>query len=343
MYRIPKHRETFMYSAENPTGSHNGGSRGEDCEKLQSCFVVEPGKTLTLVDTDGPGIITHIWLGGKMNHSHILRIYWDNCEQPSVEAPVSAFFGNAYDENIRDRDENLIVLNSEKILLAPYASYNSYWEMPFYKHCKITLENRSDKVMYAFYAITGWKGELPEDCGYFHATYRQERPVTRGRAYEVLQIPNGKGCFAGVMFAAGLNGISWIWVEGEVKMYIDGDVYPTINYTGTEDYFCGSYAFGNDTPHDNYQTYSGQYVGMYAVLGNSLHKYLAQQRLLLYRWHVKDAIYFDKSFRMTMDNGSREGIHLPRYDDYTSVAFYYLTEPQGVPYELPPDIELRMR
>ena len=82
---------------------------------------------------------------------------------------------------------------------------------------------------------------------------------------------------------------------------------------------------------------------MYSVIGNSLNKYDVQQRFLLYRWHVKDSIYFDKSFRMTMDNGSREGIHLPRYDDYTTVAFYYLTKPQGVPYELPENIEMRMR
>lgn len=343
MYRIPNHRETFAFSGENPTGSRNGGTRGKDCEKLNACTWVEPGDTLTLVDTDGPGMITHIWLGGRLNHTAILRIYWDNNPEPSVEAPASAFFGNVYDDNIRDRNENLIILNSEKILMAPYASYNCYWEMPFFKHCRITLENRGKDGFWSFYTITGWHGELPENAGYFHAAYRQEKPITKGRAYTVLDNINGKGCFAGVLLAAGINGTSWIWVEGEVKMYIDGDTYPTINYTGTEDYFGGSYAFGNDTPHENYQTYSGQYVGMYAVIGNSMKKYQSQQRFLLYRWHVKDAIYFDKSFRMTMDNGTYELPMSPRYDDYTSVAFYYLTEPQAVPFELPSNDEMWMR
>ena len=66
MYRIPKHRETFMYSAENPTGSRNGGTRGKDCEKLNSCFFVEPGETLTLVDTDGPQFLTQILILKRM-------------------------------------------------------------------------------------------------------------------------------------------------------------------------------------------------------------------------------------------------------------------------------------
>ncbi len=48
-------------------------------------------------------------------------------------------------------------------------------------------------------------------------------------------------------------------------MYLDGDAYPSLNYTGTEDYFCGAYGFGNDIALKQYQTFSGQYVGLYAI------------------------------------------------------------------------------
>ncbi len=34
--------------------------------------------------------------------------------------------------------------------------------------------------------ISGWHGEIPEDSGYFHAVYRQEHPVQKGRSYTVL-------------------------------------------------------------------------------------------------------------------------------------------------------------
>ena len=79
-------------------------------------------------------------------------------------------------------------------------------------------------------------------------------------------------------------------------MYLDGDQYPTINYTGTEDYFCGSYAFGNDILLHKYQTFSGLYAGMYAILGNdSQEMYNGQQRFLLYRFRSRRKLRVDSS------------------------------------------------
>lgn len=346
MSRIPRDRISFSFSAENPTGARNGGSRGKDCEKLNSCFQLQPGETMAIVDTDGPGMINHIWLGGLLGHESIIRMYWDNAEYPSVEAPASAFFGYPYDESyVRvDRDHKIITLNSSKVLLAPTRGYNCYWEMPFRKHCKITIENRGSKDVNLFYEVAGYYGEISEESGYFHAVYRHEHPVQKGRAYTVLDHVEGKGYFAGLFFAVGVNGTSWCWCEGEPKMYIDGEQYPSINYTGTEDYFGGSYAFGNDTIPEWYQTYSGLYAGLYAILGDCREKYNVQQRFLLYRWHDKDPVYFDKSFRMTIDDGIYEPpVHSPRYDDFTTVAFYYLTEPKALPFELPSHLELFMR
>ncbi|MBQ3037547.1 MAG: DUF2961 domain-containing protein [Clostridia bacterium] len=331
-------RRSFMFSAENLNGEPNGGTRGKDCEKLNPRIRLEPGTTAVLCDTDGPGMISSIWIGGHNGHSIILRMYWDNEEFPSVEVPMSAFFGNFYDENVKDRDGKFITLNSSKILFAPCRGFSCYWEMPFKKHCRITVENRGYETKPIYYAITGWHGEVPENSGYFHAQYRQEHPVEKGRSYVALDVA-GRGMFAGIAMASGLNGNSTCWVEGEVKMYIDGDQYPRINYTGTEDYFCGSYAFGNDIDKE-YQTYSGHYVGMYAILGDMRDYYNTQQRFMMYRWHEKDPIYFEKGFKMCMDNMGWTG---PRYDDYTSVAFYYMDKPTQLTEELPEDNELVMK
>ena len=340
MFRIPKGKfETFGFSAENPTGSRNGGTRGGDCEKLNPCKYIEAGETYTLCETDGPGMITHMWFGANLNHGFILRMYWDNNPEPSVEVPVSAFFGHAYDQNVTDRDGNFITMNSEQVLLAARQSYNCYWEMPFRTHCKITIENRNNCGWGVYYMITGFRGEVPEEAGYFHAGYNQERPVTKGKAYTVVDTIYGKGRFAGMFLAVGLNGENFIWVEGEARMYIDGDIYPTMNYTGTEDYFCGSFNFGNDTDLHKYTPFSGQYVGMYAIIGDHREYYNNQQRFLLYRWHVKDPIFFGESFRMVIPDMSSR----PRYDDFTSVAFWYLTEPKGLPMTLPSHDEMSMR
>ena len=302
LYRI-KNRQSFGFSAENPTGQKNGGTKGKDCEKLRPCIQIAPGETVTLCDTDGPGMITHIWFTGYVGHSFVMRIYWENEEFPSVEAPISAFFGCAYDENFKDRDGNYIVLNSAKILTAPGRGFNSYWEMPFAKHCRITMENRSKKEETLFYMISGWYGEIPQDAGYFHAAYRQEHPVTKGRAYTIIDGIEGRGCFAGVTLATGMNGNNTCWVEGEAKMYIDDDQYPSMNYTGTEDYFCGSYGFGNDIILNRYQTFSGMYTGLFAIMGDNREFYNGQQRFLLYRFHEKDPVYFSKNFKMTILDG----------------------------------------
>ena len=339
LYRI-KNRQSFGFSAENPTGQKNGGTKGKDCEKLRPCIQIAPGETVTLCDTDGPGMITHIWFTGYVGHSFVMRIYWENEEFPSVEAPISAFFGCAYDENFKDRDGNYIVLNSAKILTAPGRGFNSYWEMPFEKHCRITMENRSKKEETLYYMISGWYGEIPQDAGYFHAAYRQEHPVTKGRAYTIIDGIEGRGCFAGVTLATGMNGNNTCWVEGEAKMYIDDDQYPSMNYTGTEDYFCGSYGFGNDIILNRYQTFSGMYTGLFAIMGDHREFYNGQQRFLLYRFHEKDPVYFSKNFKMTIDNLGWTG---PRYDDYTSVAYWYLEKPSKLAKGLPSDEEMVMK
>ena len=181
---------------------------------------------------------------------------------------------------------------------------------------------------------------MPDKIAYFHASYRQEHPVQKGRSYTIIDGIQGKGQFLGVTLATGMNGNNTCWVEGEARMYIDDDIYPSVHYTGTEDYFTGSYGFGNDIYIKQYQTFSGHYSGLYAILGNNRDQYNSQQRFLLYRFHVPDPIHFSQAFRMTIDNMGWTG---PRYDDYTSVAYWYQSLPSAVLKPLPDDSELCMR
>ena len=339
-YLLLNNDRTFAFSAENPSGTRAGGSRGGDCTKLSPTIAIPAGKTVTLVDAEGPGMIQNMWLTGYVGHSFILRIYWDHQEYPSVEAPLSAFFGCAYDENFIDQDGRYPVLNSAVMLVAPGRGYNCFFEMPFARHCRITMENRGKKEEFLYYIITGCYCRLPENIAYFHASYRQEHPVKKGRTYTIIDGIRGKGQFLGVTLATGMNGNNTCWVEGEARMYLDDDRYPSIHYTGTEDYFTGSYGFGNDIYRKQYQTFSGHYSGLYAIYGDNREFYNGQQRFLLYRFHVPDPIRFEKAFRMTLDNMGWTG---PRYDDYTSVAYWYQSLPSAKLAELPPEDELCMK
>lgn len=337
---------SFSFSPENTTGEKSGGSRGKPWQKVRPYLVVKPGETITLAEIDGPGKIQSLWFGGDTGPYFILRIYWEGQSEPSVECPLSAFFGYGYNENVIDAEGNFPTLNSAMVLVAPCRGLNCYWPMPFRKHCLITLENRSPAESHGtHYQVTGIRGPVPEDAGYFHASYRQEKPHKPDDAYVVIDGIQGRGHYAGTSLFAGVNGPNGCWVEGEAMMYIDGDEYPTINYTGTEDYFCGSYGFAYDNATiAKYTTYSGHFVGMYAVLGSPAQHYGYQPRFMMYRWHIPDPIYFEKDFRMVLQNMRFTPYgHRPRYDDLASVAYWYQTLPAAPLKTLPPDEELDVR
>ena len=336
-------RESFGFSRENIDGVKGGGSRGKDCEKLSPCVEIKPSETIDIMKADRSGVITHIWFGGILSNDCIIRMYYEDSTTPSVEVPIPAFFGLAYDKNLyltNDKGEQSYpAFSSAMMMVAPSRSYNCYFEIPFRKSIRITIENRGKESNFLYYMISGYYGKVSDDALYFHAFYNQQHPVTKGVSYEALNV-KGKGFFAGILLAVGLNGNATCFVEGETKFYIDDDKYPTMNYTGTEDYFCGSYAFGNDAFLHKYQTYQGLYAGMYGIMGDMKDNYNNQQRFYLYRFHVVDPVYFKKNLRFTLDNLGWTG---PRYDDYTSVSFYYLTEPTKLPKDLLAAEEINMK
>jgi hypothetical protein len=59
---------------------------------------VAAGGSITVLDEDGPGQISHIWFTiADKEEKHlkkiVLRMYWDGESSPSVEAPIGDFFG----------------------------------------------------------------------------------------------------------------------------------------------------------------------------------------------------------------------------------------------------------
>lgn len=201
---------------------------------------------------------------------------------------------------------------------------NCYWQMPFRKHCKITLENLSEKQVCVWYQIDYTLTNVPEDAAYFHAQYRRTNPLPYKECHTILDNVSGKGQYVGTYMAWGSNNKGW-WGEGEIKIFLDGDEeYPTICGTGTEDYFCGAHNFDNC---GHYQAYSNAYCGFEPFAPDGL--YSSQQRFSMYRWHINDPIRFKKNIKITIQAlGWRSGLrYLPLQDDISSVAFWYQTLP----------------
>ena len=290
--------------------------------KISPSIRVEPKATFTLAEIKGPGAIQQSWMTptGDWRFS-IIRFYWDGETGPSVEVPVGDFFASAWGSYAQ--------LSSLAVCVNPGSAFNCYWEMPFRRSCKITLENIDENPMVLYYQINYALTEVPDDAGYFHAQFRRVNPLPYKSDYVILSGVKGWGHYVGTYMAWGVNNNGW-WGEGEVKFFLDDDEkYPTICGTGTEDYFCGSYNFENRETKQ-YQAFTTPYSGLVQVVKpDGLYK--PQQRFGLYRWHIMDPIRFQNNLRVTIQAlGWRSGgRYLPLQDDIASVAFWYQTEPHA--------------
>jgi hypothetical protein len=340
--------KTRSISPENFTGQPGSGGKatlkegvsGEQARELGEGWKVNPylwiegGKTVTIADINGPGAIQHIWMTPTGNWRFtILRFYWDDEKEPSVEVPVGDFFGMGWGEYAH--------LNSLAVTVNPGSAFNCYWVMPFRRRCRITMENLAPNKMNVYYQVDYTLTDVPSDAGYFHAQFRRSHP-TKGSLHTLVDNIRGQGQYVGTYLAWGVNNNGW-WGEGEIKFYIDDDKqYPTINGTGTEDYFCGSYNFENQKTHQ-YQEFSTAYTGLPQVIRpNGL--YSSQQRFGLYRWHIMDPIRFEKGLKVTIqDLGWRsEGRYLPQQSDISSVVYWYQREPHATFPKLPSKNELEV-
>jgi hypothetical protein len=291
--------------------------------------VIRAGETFELANIEGQGAIQQIWMTPTGNwRFSILRIYWDDQEQPSVECPVGDFFACGWGK--------FAPVSSLAVCVNPGSAFNCYWEMPFRKRCRITMTNIATEQMVLYYQINYTLTEVPEDCAYFHAQFRRTNPLPYKEVYTILDGVQGQGHYAGVYMAWGVNNNGW-WGEGEIKFFLDGDgEFPTICGTGTEDYFCGSYNFENKETRQ-YQEFTTPYAGLPQVIRPD-GVYLSQMRFGLYRWHITDPIRFQQDLRVTIQAlGWRSGRrYLPLQDDISSVAYWYQTLPTA-PFPALPD------
>lgn len=300
--------------------------------KVSPFVVVKSKTTFTLADVKGPGVIQQIWMTPTGNWRHsILRFYWDNETEPSIEVPVGDFFACGLGRYAQ--------INSLAVCVNPGSAFNCYWPMPFRKQARVTLENLDDKDMTVYYQINYALTKVSKDAGYLHAQFRRESPLKSKGLYTILDGVEGRGQYVGTYLAWEVHSPGW-WGEGEIKFFLDGDQkFPTICGTGTEDYFGGSYNFDTKGPDgkNRYTVFSTPYSGLAQVLPADK-IYEPGQRFGLYRWHITDPVRFTKDLKVTIQalGWQSEGRYLQLEDDISSVAFWYQSEPHQKFPPLPP-------
>ena len=286
-----------------------------------------PGETLTLLETAGPGEISHIWVtiaSGESFHLKkiVLRIFWDGESSPSVEAPIGDFFGLGLG--------TYFLYQSAPLAVGGDKALNCFFPMPFQKQARVTVTNEGRERVGALYwniDYHTYRAPLPADTLYFHAQYRQAAPNKAiagnktnldGKDNYVWMEAAGRGHFAGVTMSVLENADGW-WGEGDDMFFIDGEKLPSINGTGSEDYFLGAWDFGGKS--FSYPLFGAPLVG--AELEGS--------RWSVYRFHLDSPIPFTKSLRATIEHGHAND----RGDNFYSVAYWYQTEPHAAFPSLP--------
>ncbi len=276
-----------------------------------------PGETIVIADLEGPGIIKHIWntsasLNPFSTRALVIRIYWDNSDKPSVEVPLGDFFGLGHGAT-KDFQSFPVSISSHG------RSRTCFWRMPFKKHAKITITNEMDGFGLAcFYYYVDWEkvDALEEDVLYFHARYNQQTPAKSGD--HIILNTTGKGNYVGTVYSAQQVQTGWFG-EGDDRFYIDGEETPSIQGTGTEDYFGDAWGF---------REFSGQFQGVSLYEGP-----VTGDRITAYRWHILDPIRFQESLKFSIEHrgskfnekGDKTSSSSERADWISSVAFWYQT------------------
>ncbi|MEG1407329.1 MAG: glycoside hydrolase family 172 protein [Ruthenibacterium sp.] len=327
------------------------------------------GEIKTFAQLEGCGIVRHIWMThwtGDENWTEeplalrklVLRIYWDDEQEPSVEVPLGDFFGIGF--GMRK------CFSSAALQMNPEdgRGMNCYFPMPFRRNARFTIEsNCLNHTNFYFYIDYELMEKLPENAALFHACWHREvctdgwapkepglldrekanvpeepawipkawltKNVDGADNYVILQA-EGKGKYVGCnlnvdVFEPQCN--EW-YGEGDDMIFVDGELL--LRGTGTEDYF--NTAFCPTT------TYATPYSGLTVYSGDASkpHKKFAGKNSM-YRLHINEPVHFEKSIRVTVEHGHANKLS----NDYSSTAYWYQTEPHAA-FEPLPMVTLRM-
>jgi hypothetical protein len=316
---------------------------------------IQPGETKILANIDGPGIISHIWTTLASDDVYylrkvLLRIYWDEEQEPSVSCPIGDFFGLGHARPFTYQCALFSTSCDENGVLGKGVAMNCWLPMPFRKKARIEIVNEQESVMQGIYFYIDYQihKSLPEDILYLHAWWNRENPcrgwtghgsvwgseewkqrcegpeglnLTDENNYLILEA-EGKGHYIGVNFSIDHLYKGW-WGEGDDMIFIDRDGLrnwpPDMHGTGSEDYI--GHAWGMQKVAHLYAGESWCELDDHTEWG----------KVCVYRYHVVDPVPFENNIRVSIEHGHANN----RSDDYSSVAYWYQNEPHRMMASIP--------
>lgn len=220
--------------------------------------------------------------------STVLEIKFDG--EPAVWCPIGEFFGTGY--KLRPYQTWYTKVDNDGTMSAA-------WVMPFEREATIVVHNYGDQPVQVDGKVSHGDWQWDDRSMHFHSAWRQlteiETPgnhfpsqMDQPYAIDVNYVTiEGQGVYVGDTLTI-VNGDANWWGEGDEKIFVDGETFPSHFGTGTEDYY--GYAWCRPeyftAPFHAQPEGGGNLAGGYSVND---------------RYRALDAIPFDKSLKFDME------------------------------------------
>jgi hypothetical protein len=231
----------------------------------------------------------------------LLAITFDSAPEPQVAVPLGDFFGSGPGVNLFESSIDRVREDG---------SMMARWYMPYRKSVRIRLTNSSDQPVTVSGSMSGERVQPPESSLYFHARWRYQDDLQTKRAngtmdWPALRVSGTPGRFVGLLLDIFNPTPAW-WGEGDEKIYVDGERFPSTFGTGTEDYF--GYAWSDNHPYANPFHAQTRCDGP-GTKGNSSN----------IRHQILDSLPFHSSIAFDIEVWHWEAVKI----QYATIAFFY--------------------
>ncbi|MBX3097009.1 MAG: DUF2961 domain-containing protein [Fimbriimonadaceae bacterium] len=282
-------RSTGLSKVESRGGLAVLGRKGSSGTISQFRLRVSPIDSMTPYDP--------FWL-----RRFILRIIVDG--KTTVNVPLADFFasplgGGEYETAIAGGTKDGFLV--------------SRWPIPFSESYEFKLDGGPDRSFLSEIEVFTTSERSPWTL---HAQWSKTRGNSRPFSdLEIVKL-RGQGQYVGTVMQISNSDPAW-WGEGDEKIWVDDEMFPSTFGTGTEDYF--GYAWCDPNPFThwyNAQTQAG-------TPGNFGHVMNA-------RWHILDRIPFQQSLRFVMERWHWRDVPA----DYCTTGFWYAPAGTQEPHEV---------
>ncbi len=214
-------------------------------------ITLDPGES-TSFNFSGPKAISNIWVKPDVVTPHLLRqliIGFTFDQQKEVWCPVGDFFGTGYQlspyETLFSQADSTGRLSFSRLMPfrdSAVVKFQNLSERPLTLNGQIALQN---------YRWTGRSMYFGVNWQLYHRqpafAILNPHPADRGFDFKVAQL-SGKGIYLGDAMTLFNTEDAW-WGEGDEKIWVDQDTFPSHFGTGTEDYYGYAWARPEEFSH----------------------------------------------------------------------------------------------